>query len=148
MRDPTLISSINLGIKAAIPIFFVVRILINPTVKKIAIGSLLPDSSSSSGFKGCFRLIRLDLKMLNTAAASVEETMEPSSIPSKRENFRIWTAKNPVMIAVIKTPAVERMTPGKIIDLVSFQLVSRPPEKIIKMRATMPMDLANCASSK
>lgn len=52
------------------------------------------------------------------------------------------------MTAVSKTPNVDRITPGQATALVSFQLVSRPPEKMIKIRAMTPIDFANCALSK
>jgi hypothetical protein len=139
---------INIGINAATLICFTVRMLIKPMVKKRAIGSLLPDSNSSKGFKGAFNPIRLDLKILNTAAASVDETIEPRSIPSRNENLRIYTAKYPIITAVTNTPTVDSKIPCQTIGLVSFQLVSNPPEKIIKIRATIPMDFAICALSK
>ena len=53
------------------------------TVKKTAIGSLLPLSNSRSGFKLFLRLIFFERKTLNTAAASVDEIIPPSSIDSR-----------------------------------------------------------------
>ncbi len=72
-----------------ISVLFAVSKPKKPVVRKIAIGSLLPDSNSRSGLSGFFRLIRFDLKIANTAAASVDETIEPSNIPSRIEILRI-----------------------------------------------------------
>ncbi len=83
------ISRTKRGSKETSPMFFTVRTLIKPMVRKIAIGSLLPDSNSSNGFKGFLRRMRFDLRTANTAAASVEETIEPRSNPSKIENLRM-----------------------------------------------------------
>jgi hypothetical protein len=60
----------------------------------------------------------------------------------------MYVAKKPVITAVRKTPTVESTTPGQTIGRVSSQLVSNPPEKIMKMRAIMPMDLAIRGLSK
>ena len=53
--------------------------LIRPVVRKMAMGSLLPDSNSSKGLRFPFRPIFLDLRIEKTAAASVEEMMAASS---------------------------------------------------------------------
>jgi len=52
-----------------------------PTVRNTAIGSLLPDSNSSSGLSRPLRLTALDRRTAKTAAASVEETIDPRGTP-------------------------------------------------------------------
>jgi hypothetical protein len=138
----------NIGINRAAFVFLTVRRLIKHAVRKMAIGSLLPDSNSSKGLKGSLRLMRFDLRILNTAAASVEETIDPISMASKKENLKMRMTNNPVRRAVIKTPAVDSAAPGLIMGLISFHLVLKPPANIIKTRATRPVDSAILALLK
>ena len=56
-----------------------------PTVKRTAIGSLLPDSSSSRGFRVPRRPTFLDRRTEKTAAASVEEKSPPQHAFQKRK---------------------------------------------------------------
>ncbi len=58
-------------------------------VNKTAIGSLLPDSNSNKGFKFPLKLIFFDRKTEKTAAASVEETIEPKRRHSLKDKFKI-----------------------------------------------------------
>ncbi len=51
-----------------------------------------------------------DRRMLKTAAASMDETIEPSNIPSRTEKPRTYTAQNPVITAIY-APAVESESP-------------------------------------
>jgi hypothetical protein len=60
-----------------------VIIAIHVIVKKYAIGSLLPLSSSSIGLRLFFKPRLLDLNIEKTAAASVEETIEPNKRASQ-----------------------------------------------------------------
>ena len=53
-------------------------------VKNIAIGSFEPDSSSRSGAMPFLSEIFFALSMAKTAAASVDEMMEPSKRPPPR----------------------------------------------------------------
>ena len=54
------------------------------TVKKIAIGSLLPDSSSNKGESFFFKEIPFALSIAKTAAASVDEIIAPKSKDYKK----------------------------------------------------------------
>lgn len=58
-------------------------------VRKAAIGSLLPDSYSSSGWSLPRKLTLRLRRIANTAAASVEETIEPSSRHHSKEGFSV-----------------------------------------------------------
>lgn len=80
--------------------------------------------------------------MENTAATSVEETMEPINRDSMKEKPVIQLMKNPKARAVIKTPIVESTIPLPTIGFTSLHLVSSPPENMMKTRAMLPM---NCA---
>jgi len=57
----------------------------NVVVMMNAIGSLLPLSSSSSGRRLCLRPILRLRNTPNTAAASVEDTIEPMSMDTRNE---------------------------------------------------------------
>jgi len=83
----------------------------SPSVRKTAIGSLLPDSNSSNGFKGSRKLTDLDRITANTAAASVEETMAPMRSPSVQDISKATVANQPTSPAVIATPSVDSATP-------------------------------------
>lgn len=97
------------------------------TVKKIAIGSLLPDSSSSSGPRLFFSEIPLARSIAKTAAASVEEMIAPkSSASSQLKPSRILT-KTAVAHAVTTTPSVAKMMPLAITGRIDFKFVSSPP---------------------
>ena len=95
-----------------------------------------------------FKANLLDRKMENTAAASVEETMEPSNILSYMVKSVINQTKVPKDRAVNKTPKVERTKPSFIMGLTASQLVSRPPENNMKFRDTIPINCAILGSSK
>ena len=83
---------------------------INPIVKKIAIGSLLPDSNSSNGLRLFLRLTFFDLNTLKTAAASVEEIIAPKSKPYKISMFSKSDASTPKTNAEIITPIDARLS--------------------------------------
>ena len=57
---------------------------VKSVVKKYAMGSLLPLSSSSIGLMPSRRLMLLERRIENTAAASVEEIIAPSNKASIR----------------------------------------------------------------
>lgn len=86
--------------------------------------------------------------MANTAAASVEETMEPINRDSMKVKSVIQLMKNPKAMAVIKTPRVESKIPLPKIGFTSSHLVSNPPENMIKTSAILPMNCAMVESSK
>jgi len=125
-----------------------IRISIEPMVRNTAIGSLLPDSTSRREFISPFRVTFLVLRIENTAAASVEEIIEPTRNPHIKSILKIKETKKPTINAVRNTPTVDKDKAGRIILLVSVHLVSNPPEKRIKIKATIPTDCARFASSK
>src|SRR5690606_22763207 len=103
-------------------------------------GSLLPLSNSNVGRRFVFKARLFDLKIENTAAASVEETMEPSSILSKMVKSVTNQTKVPSETAVSKTPNVDKTIPSLKMGFTEVQLVSNPPENKIKLRETIPMN--------
>jgi hypothetical protein len=77
--------------------------------------------------------------MENTAAASVEETIDPKSKPSSNGTANTRLANHPTVTAVTNTPRVDRLNPAQRIVRVLPQSVSNPPEKRINTSATTPM---------
>ncbi len=116
-------------------------------VRKTAIGSLLPDSSSSNGFSWPFRPTPRLRRMENTAAASVEEMMAPSSTLLRISSPTTAHANMPTSTAVTNTPKVDRMKLGTATGRAMRQLVLRPPENRINARAISPSRLAARALS-
>ena len=97
------------------------------TVKKIAIGSFDPDSSSRSG-RMLFRSeISFAPSIANTAAASVEEMIEPNSKASSQLKSNRYFTSTAIMPAVSTTPRVARMMPFTMTGRMDFKFVSRPP---------------------
>ncbi len=83
-------------------------------------GSLVPLSRSRVGSILFFSFFPpCDRKIANTAAASVEETMEPISRDSMREKPVIQLMNSPTPTVVIRTPAVERAIPLQSMDFTS-----------------------------
>src|SRR3990172_12305308 len=117
-------------------------------VKKTAIGSLLPDSSSNKEDKSFRNRTFLSLRIEKTAAASVEEMIAPIRIPCRNENFNIQTQKRPALMAVRSTPAVDKVSAGPTAGRTSFQSVSIPPEKRINTKEATPINWAKSGSSK
>src|SRR5690606_21226415 len=111
-------------------------------------GSLLPLSNSKVGRKLALSARFFDLRIENTAAASVEETIEPSNMLSYMVKSVISQTKVPKESAVNTTPKVESDTPFHKIGFTDFQLVSSPPEKRIKFNETIPINCAYRGSLK
>ena len=108
------------------------------TVRKTAIGSLLPDSNSSSERRcGRSRTFR-ERNTEKTAAASVDETIDPSRRAWASGRSVIHQAKKPVSAAVSATPAVARISPRPRTGRTSSHAVSNPPLKRMKASATTP----------
>src|ERR1041384_8162279 len=105
-----------------------------------AIGSLLPDSISSRGRVRPFNPTPEALSTEKTAAASVDETIEPSSSPSSNEKPRTIFTKIPTSAVVTRTPIVESASPGHITRRTLDHWVSSPPENKINASATTPSD--------
>ena len=100
-------------------------------------GSFRPDSSSSVAPTRRFSWMPLDRRMEKTAAASVDETMAPSSSacsqgrPSSR-------AKAPTSPAVATTPAVASTPAGASATWNEAAGVLSPPSKRMSASATVP----------
>ena len=127
----------------------------NMMVSMYAIGSLLPLSISSNGLRLFLRTTPFDRKIPNTDAESVEETVDASSIAASNprpsegsispDNHQV---KRPVNSAVRKTPSMARSTPGAMTGLISENFVSRPPEKRMIHKLSVPIVWAVCMFSK
>ena len=114
----------------------------SPTVRKMAMGSLEPLSTSrvSESRRGSRRpLVR---RMENTAAASVEPTMAPSSRPCSSGMSSTRAAARPVRPEVRATPRVARLKAGRQTARTECIEVRRPPSNRMSARATLPMLLA------
>ena len=96
-------------------------------VRKIAIGSFEPDSSSISGARLFFSEIFLARNIANTAAASVEETIAPKSSASPQENPSKNLATGASASAVKITPSVASASPRPKIGFIALKSVSSPP---------------------
>jgi len=117
------------------------------TVRKTAMGSLLPDSNSSSERRrGCRRTLR-ERSTEKTAAASVDETIDPSSRACRNGRSVIAQANRPVSVAVRATPAVASTTPRPRTGRTSSHSVSRPPLYRMNANATTPRPCASGALS-
>ena len=79
-------------------------------VRKIATGSLSPDSTSSVALTRGRRRRPLACSRKNTAAASVEATTAPASSASGQLMPRVSTAAGAVSAAVRRTPSVDKRT--------------------------------------
>jgi len=111
-------------------------------VRIYAIGSLLPLSNSRVGRICPFSASFFDRRIEKTAAASVEDTIEPRRSASKSVKSVTHHTNNPRMPAVINTPSTERVSAWPKTGLTEVQSVSNPPENRMKLSATTPM---NCA---
>ncbi len=65
--------------------------------------------------------------MLNTLAASVEETKAPTSSPVNGANPKTKTQNAAVANALIATPKLASKPAETAVDFASFQLVPNPP---------------------
>ena len=79
----------------------------------------------------------------NTAAASVEPTMLPTSRPCSRGMRSTQAAARPVISEVSSTPMVESARAGRQTRRTASREVRRPPSNRIRARATLPMLLAS-----
>ena len=116
-----------------------------PSTSSTAIGSLKPASPSS------VRSRRLrspaPRSSENTAAPSVEETIEPSSSPSSVENPNSHEAANPVTTAVISVPGSASPIAGRSTGRISPQPAVSPPSNRISASAITPIVSARWKSS-
>jgi hypothetical protein len=109
------------------------------TVRKIAIGSLLPDSISSVEPTRSCRLAPCVRSSANTAAASVEPTMAPSSMPCSQCRPSTQPAHSPTSAAVITTPKVARLSAGHRATRKVARWVRMPPSKMMTASASVPI---------
>jgi hypothetical protein len=108
-------------------------------VRKIAIGSLAPDSISSVERTRSRRLIPPTRRRKNTAAASVELTMAPSRKDSSQENPKTRRAAKPTMPAVMMTPAVAMVIAGRAAWRKVVKRVPKPLSKSTMASARLPI---------
>ena len=83
-----------------------------------------------------FKFKFLDLNIENTEAASVDDIIDPKSIPSRNENPKTKYANIPIKNAVKTTPALASTVEAIATGFAVFQLVSNPPENIMNKRPT------------
>ena len=104
------------------------------------------------GRRFSFRFIFCERSRLKTEAESVDDMVAASS----REAIRVSSMlvrfhsdkrkmKLPVSRVVSRTPTVERMIPGVSTGLMSWYLVSIPPENRMILRAIIPINWASSA---
>ena len=108
-------------------------------VIKMAMGSLSPDSISRVLATRSLSLTPAPLITLNTAAASVEPIMPPSSSPRRQSTPINQMANAPTRPAEIATPRVARLSAGRRPSLKVLNRVRRPPSSRITARAILPI---------
>lgn len=102
-------------------------------------GSFEPDSTSSVAEIISRRWMPPTRRRKNTAAASVEPTMAPSSSPSAiRQSKKTWAAR-PMTPAVRPTPSVARTRAGAAARRNVLKRVRKPESKRMIARAMEPM---------
>ena len=84
-----------------------------PSVRSTAIGSLTPDSISSVAATRSLSVTPERLSSANTAAASVEPTMEPSSNAVRQSRPAAHMPANAVTLAQITTPSDANSDAGR-----------------------------------
>src|SRR5688572_6942231 len=92
-------------------------------VRKYAMGSLLPLSNSNKGRKRPFKPTLFERRIENTAAASVEDTIAPSSKASAQLKSAYQCTKLPTEPAVMNTPSVDNNNPSPITGFTSSRRV-------------------------
>src|SRR4029079_16827568 len=117
-------------------------------VNTTPMGSLLPDSSSSRLAKVGGSFAFLARNTMNTAAASVEETIAPSKRPSRNDHPWTTETNQPTKNAVSNTPMVDNDKPFHSTSRTLFHSVSSPPENRIKTSAITPSVCTSCGLSK
>ncbi|MEY9823060.1 hypothetical protein ABIF75_006706 [Bradyrhizobium japonicum] len=107
-------------------------------VRKIAKGSLVPDSASSVAPTRGRRRRPWVCTSRNTAAASVEATTAPTSSDSVQLRSSAYLANGAVISAVRSTPTVASTTEGASTVRMLAKRVFRPPSNRIRASATEP----------
>ena len=114
------------------------RISTRTMVRKIANGSLMPDSTSSVALTRGRSRRPLACSRKNTAAASVEAITAPTSKASVQLSPSAQAAAGAVSPAVISTPTVASIPAGPSTLRKVANLVRRPPSNRIRPSATEP----------
>ena len=108
-------------------------------VRKIAIGSLDPDSISSVERTLSRMLMPPTRNRKNTAAASVEPTIAPSRIDSIQPSPSKSRAASPKTSAVMTTPTVASVSAGNAAWRNDWIGVPKPESKRMTASARLPM---------
>ena len=108
------------------------------SVRKIANGSLVPDSTSSVAPTRGRRRRPWALTSRNTAAASVEATTAPTSRACGQLRSRAYQATGAVISAVSSTPRVASTMDGASTVRMVWKRVLRPPSNRISASAIEP----------
>src|SRR5215211_1061169 len=124
------------------PVFVIASM--KPSTKTIATGSLNPDSPSST--RASRRGMLEPRSTENTAAASVDATIDPSSSPSSVLRSSSQTAAKPTTTAVRMVPANASETLGPSTGRISPQPAASPPSNRISARAITPIVRASSTS--
>lgn len=103
------------------------RSWIEAAVGKTAIGSLLPDSSSSVDARFSSSVTPCDRRIENTAAASVDETIAPSRNACAIESPSAYATTIATTAELITTPRVESDKARQRLRRTNGQLVSSSP---------------------
>jgi hypothetical protein len=117
-----------------------------PMMRRIAIGSLMPDSPSS--VRASLRRSVDPRSTAKTAAASVAATVDPSSSASTGSRSNSSAAGTAVSTAVPRVPRVASAIDVPITGRISVKPDDRPPSKRIRASATTPTWRANSKSPK
>ncbi|SOY48318.1 hypothetical protein CBM2585_A140074 [Cupriavidus taiwanensis] len=114
----------------------------------MAIGSLMPDSISSTLATRSLSRMPLLLSVENTAAASVEPTMAPSSSPSRQSMPSSQAANMPTSAAVTSTPTVASDSDGLSATRKVAKRVRSPPSSRMIASARLPTRKLSQVSEK
>ena len=122
--------------------------VMNASVKYTAIGSLTPDSISSVAATRSLSATPDRVSNANTAAASVEPTMAPSSHAVPQSSPSSSTAAAAVMPAPSNTPTEASIEAGRSPVRNLENEVRKPPSSRITARATLPTQKLSRTSLK
>ncbi len=111
-------------------------------------GSLLADSTSRVEATRSWSVAPAFRRSAKTAAASVEPTIAPTSIPCSHCRPSTQAANAPVRPAVTTTPSVARLAAGQAEIRKVSRRVRIPPSKMMTARASVPMTYDISKSSK
>ena len=115
-----------------------IMMAINAVTKKIAIGSLAPDSTSSVANTRWFRRTPLLRSNENTAAASVEPTIAAISKPNRQSTPNTQVTNKPSGSTVATTPHVASTADGRHDRRKVCHCVRKPPSSRITASANCP----------